>query len=198
MSDQHENPPETPGIPDPGETAPETLPPEQQVVALNQKVADLGLALADAQADADKYRNEVQYKEAELQTARRRAAEERISAVNSAKAGMVRSILPALESLALASAHIPDNDPLGQGVKLVSRQFADGLKSEGVTPIEADPGTAFDPMEHEAQGSLETSQYPPECIAAVIRPGYRLPDRVIQPAQVIVARAPQTPTPGGQ
>lgn len=186
MSDQRENPDET-------QDAPESLPPEQQVTQLNQKVAALGVALADAQAETEKYRNEVQYKEAELQTVRRRAAEDRFSAVNSAKAGMVRAILPALESLALASAHIPDQDPLGQGIKLVSRQFADALKSEGVTPIDADPGTVFDPMEHEAQGSIETPEHPPGCIAAVIRPGYRLPDRVIQPAYVIVAREPQPP-----
>ena len=157
------------------------LSPELKVVALTEQ-------LEAALSDADKFRNEVQYKEAELQTVRRRASEERLSAVNSAKAGLVRAILPALESLALASAHIPDSDPLGQGVKLVSRQFADGLKSEGVTPIDPAAGTLFDPMEHEAQGSIETPDYPPGHIAQVIRPGYRLPDRVIQPAQVIVAR----------
>ena len=190
MPAPQENPPETP----------DHLDPEQPAAELNRTVAQMGVelaqALADAVAEADQYRSEVQYKEAELQTARRRAAEERSSAVNAAKAGMVRALLPALESLALAAAHIPDNDPVGQGVKLVSRQFADALKSEGVTTIAADPGAVFDPMEHEAQASMETADYPPGCIAAVIRPGYRLPDRVIQPAQVIVAREPQSPAPG--
>ena len=156
------------------------------------KVASLTERLEAAEAEAKNSRNEVQYKEAELQTVRRRAAEERISAVNSAKASMVRSMLPALEALGLAVMYASDDDPIGQGVKMVGRQFADALKSEGVTAIEADVGAEFNPLEHEAQGTEETSEYPSGHITKIIQPGYKLQDRVIRPAQVIVARDPQS------
>ena len=49
----------------------------------------------------------------------------------------------------------------------------------------------FNPLEHEALGTEETSKVEPGYITQIIRPGFRLHDRVISPAQVMVARAPQ-------
>ena len=49
----------------------------------------------------------------------------------------------------------------------------------------------FNPMEHEAVGTEASTKHPPGRITQVVRAGYRLHDRVIQPAQVIVAREPQ-------
>ena len=68
------------------------------------------------------------------------------------------------------------------------------LESEGVTPIEAQ-GVMFNPLEHEALGTEDSSDHPPGYITQTLRPGYRLHDRVIRPAQVMVARAPQDAPP---
>lgn len=187
MSNQHENPPENPGIPDPGETAPETLTPEQQVLELNQKVADLGLALADAQADADKYRNEVQYKEAELQTERRRFAEQRADAAKYRDEALLRELLPAMEGLELA-LQSEVTDQWGEGVKLAVREIKRRLEFRGVSLINADAGQPFDPNEHEPLGAEPSAEHPPGSITRTLRPGYRLHERVVRAAQVMVAQ----------
>ena len=88
----------------------------------------------------------------------------------------------------------PDASPAGsswmQGVKLIQRKFITLLESEGVTAIDA-VGTVFNPLEHEALGTDESSEYPPGYVIQAVRQGYRLHDRIIQPAQVIVAKEPQ-------
>ena len=65
------------------------------------------------------------------------------------------------------------------------------MQSEGVTEIEA-VGTMFNPVEHEALGTEQTTEHPSGYVTEAVRPGYRLHDRVIQPAQVMVAVEPET------
>ena len=77
-----------------------------------------------------------------------------------------------------------------QGVRLIQRKLMTLLESEGVTAIDA-VGAVFNPLEHEALGTDESSEYPPGHVMQTVRQGYRLHDRIIQPAQVIVAREPQ-------
>ena len=103
-----------------------------------------------------------------------------------------------MEELDLAVSHAGEEsgDSPGQeaswleGVKLIQRKFVNVLESEGVMMIES-VGNAFNPLEHEALGTEETSDHPPGYVIQAVRQGYRLHDRIIQPAQVIVARDPQ-------
>ena len=62
------------------------------------------------------------------------------------------------------------------------------LESEGVAGIEA-VGLIFNPLEHEALGTEETTDVEPGYVTQILRPGFRLHDRVIRPAQVMVAMA---------
>ena len=74
-----------------------------------------------------------------------------------------------------------------EGIKLIQRKLLSLLESEGVELIEG-VGDSFHPIEHEALGTDESTEYPAGHIIEVVRSGYRLQDRVIQPAQVIVSR----------
>ena len=67
------------------------------------------------------------------------------------------------------------------------------LESEGVTQVEASPGTPFDPREHEAIVSVPGTGRPEGEIVDEVRRGYRLRDRVIRPALVAVATAADAP-----
>jgi molecular chaperone GrpE len=99
-----------------------------------------------------------------------------------------------IEELNLAVTHAGKGGPNAswlEGVVLIQRKLRNLLASEGVTAVDT-LGTLFNPLEHEALGTVETTEYPAGYVAQAIRPGYRLHDRVIQPAQVIVAREPQT------
>lgn len=177
------NQPETPG--DTGN--PESLPPEQQVTELNQKVAALGVALADAQAETEKYRSQVQYKEAELQTERRRFAEQRADASKYRDEDLLRDLLPAMEGLELSlQSEITDPNQWGEGVKLAVREIKRRLEFRGVSLINPEPGHPFDPNEHEPLGAEPSDQHPPGAITRTLRPGYRLHDRVVRAAQVMV------------
>ncbi len=73
------------------------------------------------------------------------------------------------------------------GVANIDRKLRTLLESEGVTAVEAAPGTPFDPREHEAIASVPGTGHPDGAIVEEVRRGYRLRDRVIRPALVAVA-----------
>lgn len=185
MTEQNETPPENPET----QPAPETPAPEQQVVELNQKVAHLGVelaeALADATAEADQYRREVQYKEAELQTERRRFAEQRADAAKYRDEDLLRDLLPVIDGLDIA-LQSEVTDQWGEGVKLAVREIRRLLEFRGVTLINPDAGQPVDYHEHEPVGIEPSDQHPPGSITRTLRPGYRLHDRVVRAAQVMV------------
>jgi molecular chaperone GrpE len=72
---------------------------------------------------------------------------------------------------------------------MVMRQFVEALKRAGIERVPG-VGTPFDPSIHEAIQHLETMDYPPGAVAAEVQPGYRLGERLIRPALVVVAKAP--------
>ncbi len=153
------------------------------------KVAALTERLEAAEAEAEKFRNEVQYKEAELQTERRRAAEQRAAAAKYRDEDLLLDLLPVIEGLELA-LNADVSDQWGDGVKLAVREMKRRLEMRGVSLIDSAVGQPFDPNEHEALAYQESDVQPPEHIVQLVRPGYRLHDRLLRPAQVIVAREP--------
>lgn len=99
-------------------------------------------------------------------------------------------MLPVIDELELAVSHADDGqatDSWVEGVRLIQRKVSTLLESEGVTKIEA-VGVQFNPVEHEAIGTEESSEFSPGEIIQVVRNGYKLHDRIIQAAQVVVAR----------
>ena len=160
------------------------LTPELKVAALTER-------LEAAEAEAEKFRSEIQYKEAELQTERRRSAEQRAAAAKYRDEDLLLDLLPAIEGLELA-LNADVSDQWGDGVKLAVREMKRRLEMRGVSLIDSAVGQPFDPNEHEALAYQESGEHPPEHIIQLVRPGYRLHDRLLRPAQVIVAREPQS------
>jgi molecular chaperone GrpE len=76
------------------------------------------------------------------------------------------------------------------GIAAIDRKLRLLLESEGVTAVEAVPGTPFDPREHEAIVSIPGTGHAEGEIVEEVRRGYRLRDRLIRPALVAVAAAP--------
>ena len=99
-----------------------------------------------------------------------------------------RAVLPVLDNLQLALDHAgADPDQVIAGVRMVERQFAGTLQSQGIAPVEAAPGVAFDPKLHEAVERSETDAHPPDTVVAVLQAGYLLGGRLLRPARVSVA-----------
>ena len=84
-----------------------------------------------------------------------------------------------------------------EGVTAIDRKLRALLDSEGVTPVEAEPGKPFDPREHEAIVNVPGTGRAEGDIVEVIRRGYKLRDRVLRPALVAVAAAPEPGTRAG-
>ena len=166
----------------------DSLPVEEQVNLLKTR-------LEQAEKEAADNLDTAQRAQAEMVNFRRRTDEDRITNSKYANSRLISNVLPVLEELELAINHSEssgngDNDPLLEGIKLIQRKLTGVLESEGLVPIEA-IGLMFNPLEHEALGTEETSDVEPGYITQIIRPGFRLHDRVFSPAQVMVAKALQ-------
>ena len=162
---------------------------------LDEQLSILKSRLEQAEQEAANNLDTAQRAQAEMVNFRRRTDEDRIANSKYANSRLISNVLPVLEELELAVTHAESNsggvsDSLLEGIKLIQRKLTGVLESEGVASIEA-VGLMFNPLEHEALGTEETSEVEPGYITQIIRPGFRLHDRVISPAQVMVARAPQ-------
>ncbi len=134
--------------------------------------------------------------QAEFDNYRKRAARDQQSLVARAHERLVKELLPVLDDLerALAAAAAHEEVKLEEGVRLVHRSLADVLAKEGLSEIEANG--RFDPHVHEAL-LAQPSEAEEGTVIQVLQKGYRLGDRVVRPARVVVAAAPKEGTDGG-
>lgn len=145
---------------------------------------------AAAEAKAEEYLTALQRERAEFLNFKRRTAEERQRDLGLAAEDLIRKVLALADDFDLAIEQRPESiatDPWFEGVSAIDRKLRTLLESEGVTPILADPGTAFDPREHDAIANVPGTGRREGEIVEQIRRGYRLRDRVIRPALVAVA-----------
>ena len=159
-----------------------------------QEAAMLRMALTEANEEIARQADAVQRGQADLANARRRHDEERLTIQQQSNSRLLVQLLPIVDELDLAINHLDGNgssadDSLSeswvQGVRLIQRKLAGFLESQGVVRIEA-LGEPFNPEVHEAVGMTQVSDVDSGCVVEVVRQGYRLHDRVVQVAQVVV------------
>jgi molecular chaperone GrpE len=129
---------------------------------------------------------------AEADNIRRRAQRDREDAVRYAAEGLLRDLIPVLDNLdrALEAARgAGDATGIVDGVELIRREFLKVLEKHGVTRYSA-LGQRFDPNQHEAIARVVSLDTEPDTVVGETGPGYSLRGRVIRPAQVAVAAAP--------
>jgi molecular chaperone GrpE len=130
--------------------------------------------------------------QAEFDNFRKRNAREQQEFREYALVEAVRSLLPALDSLDLALKNSAgDKSELHAGVELTRKQLADALAKLGLTEITA-LGQAFDPQWHQAIEMVETAETPDHHVLEELQRGYKLKERLLRPAMVRVAQAPQS------
>lgn len=126
---------------------------------------------------------------------KRQAAESKEFSAHLAKA-IVSDLIPVLSNLQAADDHVPADlreSPWVMGITYIEKQFEDALKNYGVVPIETKPGDPFNPTEHEAVDTenqelgIENQEKEREKITRVVQKGYKIGDRVIKPARVVVS-----------
>ncbi len=133
---------------------------------------------------------------ADFDNARRRQLREREESVQYGHQNLVKDLLYSVDNLERAVDHARtsgqnDLEALLQGIDLVHRELLSALARHGVTEVEA-AGLPFDPGVHEAIAQVPDATVPPNTVVQVFQRGYRLRDRLIRPAQVVVSCAVET------
>ena len=149
--------------------------------------------LAEIEQKADEYLRLAQRTQADFINYRRRVEEERLQQARDANVAYLRRLLPILDDFdrALANATPGELESIwGQGIQLVERNLRGLLAADEVERIVAE-GAEFDPHEHEALGRQPSADVPEGHVLHVVRPGYRKGERILRPAQVIVAGRPE-------
>jgi molecular chaperone GrpE len=156
-----------------------------------ESVAQLQQQLQDEQNKAEEYLDMLRRTQADFINYRRRMTQEQDENRASVQISVLQQILPVIDDLDRALAVVPPdlaNNSWVQGVVLASRRIDSTLERLGVREI-GKPGERFDPHWMEALASEAKPGVPEGTILTVARPGFALGDRLIRPAQVIVAGA---------
>ena len=130
--------------------------------------------------------------QADFDNFRRRALKEREEAHQYGHENLVKDLLATVDNLDRAIDHARksaggDFESMLQGVDLVQRELLGALGNHGLSEIEAENG-AFDPNVHEAMAQKEDDSVPANTVIEVFQKGYRLRDRLLRPARVVVSR----------
>jgi len=123
---------------------------------------------------------------ADFENYKKRAARERSEYIALANERLIAELLPIVDDLerALSAAEQHEEAQLEEGVRLVHRSLVDALQKEGLAEIETDG--LFDPNVHEALLSQPDDEKESGAILDVLQKGYRIGDKVLRPARVIV------------
>ncbi len=152
----------------------------------------LRAALRDEREKAQGYLQNWQRAAADYQNFKRRVEDERSETARFANAALIINMLPLIDDLDRALKNVDSHLASltwVDGIRLIYRKFQALLEMAGVQEIEAD-GQTFDPSQHEA-----VSQAPGDDnkVISVVQKGYRLGDRVIRPAMVVVGLGGEEP-----
>jgi molecular chaperone GrpE len=156
-----------------------------------EKSGDVEVDVAALQAERDQLFDRLQRLAAEFDNFRKRSAREQAALSERANERLVKELLPVLDDLGRALEAVTEHEEakLEEGVRLVHRALSEVLTKEGLAEIETDG--KFDPHVHEALLS-QPSDEGEGTVIEVVQKGYKLGDRVLRPARVVVAASQQT------
>ncbi len=151
--------------------------------------------LEDMRAKADEHWNEYLRSQAELENLRRRSQKDVENARKFALEKFANELLPVIDSLEMGLASVPEgegesSDKVREGMELTLRMFSSALEKFNIVPVAPEPGETFDPERHQAMSAQASEEFAPNTVVTVMQKGYTLNDRLLRPAMVMVAKAP--------
>jgi molecular chaperone GrpE len=131
---------------------------------------------------------------ADFENFKKRAAREREEAVKFANEALVKKLVTVLDNFEMALAAAGQQPAAGAqslqaGVAMIHQQLRSVLQETGLEEVDA-TGKVFDPKWHEAVSQQDSAEVPEGSVLQQLRKGYKLRDRLIRPATVVVARKP--------
>lgn len=148
--------------------------------------------------ERDKLRDQLLRTAADFDNFRKRARKDVEDAERRGKEDVIREVLPVLDNLEralAATATLPADAGAAEvkgivdGVKMVLRLFEDQAARMGLSKVKT-VGERFDPGVHDAIQQVETDEHPAGTVMQEIVAGYRLGEKLVRPAMVVVARKP--------
>ena len=133
--------------------------------------------------------------QADFENFRRRALSERHDLYQYGHENLVKDLLLTVDNLDRAIGHARESgggdlETFLQGIELVQREFLGILEKHSVGEVEA-IGKSFDPAVHEAMAQVPDGSVAPNTVTEVLQKGYQLRERLLRPARVMVAKAPE-------
>jgi len=133
--------------------------------------------------------------QADFENFRRRALSERHDLYQYGHENLVKDLLLTVDNLDRAIGHARESgggdlETFLQGIELVQREFLGILEKHSVSEVEAF-GKSFDPALHEAMAQVPDGSVAPNTVTEVLQKGYQLRERLLRPARVMVAKAPE-------
>jgi molecular chaperone GrpE len=174
-----------------------TDPPDDLILDPAAEIERLRAELAQKTLEARGHEERALRTMAEFDNARKRAQREREDYVRFANDALIRDLLPVLDNLdrALAAGKTdPGAAAVTAGVELIQREFLRVLEKYGVAPFSS-VGQRFDPERHEAIARVPTTEHEEMTVVRETTRGYLGHGRVLRPAMVAVAVAPEADTP---
>ncbi len=147
-------------------------------------------AVAEAQSEADKFKNEYLYLRAEFENFKKQVIKERSDLKKYGAERLVVDLLGVVDIFETALATELNSENMAdfrKGIEMTHSELRNILNKHGVAELPA-LGQAFDPTIHEALSSEETNEYPNGSVARVFKKPYKLHDRIVRPGQVVVAK----------
>jgi molecular chaperone GrpE len=166
---------------------------EQAAAQVLDDLESLRAKLQEAEQKRDEYLYLAQRTRADFENYQKRMKRDQAEERRYAQLPLSSDLLPALDNLERATAaaeQAGEKGPLVQGVAMVHSQLLDVLRRHGVTRIEAQ-GQPFDPNGHQAVLQQPSKDHPPMTVMQVLEQGYKIHDRVLRPARVVVSTAPE-------
>jgi molecular chaperone GrpE len=129
---------------------------------------------------------------ADLENFRKRMAREKEEAIRYGTQGLLEELLPIIDNfeMGMRAAAQDSSSMIFLGMDMVRKQLEEFLYSQGVAEVPAEPGGEFDPNLHDAVAEESAAEVPEGRILRSVRRGFRLRDRLLRPAGVVVSNGP--------
>ena len=148
--------------------------------------------VASLQSDLDRFRDLALRTQADFENYKKRGAREKDEAIKFANRTLLERLVPIVDNFELglsAARDQSEQSPIYSGMSMILKQLSDFLAESGLEPVDA-VGRQFDPNLHEAIGHEPSDKVPEGHVIRQTRRGYRLKDRLLRPATVVVSSGP--------
>lgn len=169
---------------------------DEEEKEISEQVQDAPAEQKDAEPSLEdelmKWRDTAMRTAAEYDNYRKRMMKEKEECAKFANQRLLEELLPVIDNfeMGMAAASADTGSMIYIGMNMVKKQLDEFLASNGVTPVEPVVGSMFDHATEEAL-QREPSDQPEGTVLRVIRKGYKLKDRLLRPANVVVAQTPE-------